>query len=109
MAAPELTVEAVKTVAASQNRASLPSFLQGMYRYLRHVPNSRPIKWQVRIAYGPFAVYQPVEGGPVVFRPIACRHTVDYRVRRWPLAFLRVLHGRLLGRWAGRGHNLENR
>ena len=109
MPTPKLTVEAIKTVAASQNRAGLLSFLNGLLRYLRLVPTTRPIDWQVRIAYGPFAVYQPAEGGPVAFRSITGRHTVDYRVRRWPLAFLRVLHGRLLGRWAGRGHNLENR
>ena len=109
MPAPELTIQTIKTVAASQNRAAFPSFAAGLKRYLRLVPETRPVDWQVRVRFGPISLYHPVEGWPTLLRSIAGRHTVEYRVRRWPLALLRVLRAYVLGDQGGRGQTTEIR
>ncbi|MEM8738068.1 MAG: hypothetical protein AAGG38_06270 [Planctomycetota bacterium] len=103
------TIAGVQAAAESQTMAELPSFLNGLYRLLTLATTTRPVDWQVRIKIGPFSFYQPCEGGPISFVELADRNVVEYRVRRRRLATLaRILHGRLLGRWAARGQAKED-
>lgn len=96
-------VAAIQAIAASQSEAELMSFLNGLYRLTKLSPGTRPTDWAVAIRLGPLTMHLPLEGGRAEFRPIAGRHVIPYRQRRWLLPLLRSLHGRLLGRWAGRG------
>ena len=66
----------------------------------REAVDTRPSDWVLALRYGFVTLHQPLEGGPVSFRPIPGRATLHYHVRPWLLPLLRALWARLLGRWA---------
>lgn len=86
-----------------EERMELTRFMNAMYQVIRKDYGTNPTQWQVVIQFGPVKMYQPLEGGRTSLRPLNHRATITYRVRPWFRALIRALHGRYLGRWAGRG------
>lgn len=67
----------------------------------READDTRPSDWALALRYGFVTLHQPLEGGPVSFRPVPGRATLHFTLRPWLLPLLRALRGRLFGRWAG--------